>query len=128
MPTPTKPAHVPFYILISCIKIVIMKAILGDAEPIGMTTLKKMLELHCPDLEIAATCNNAFEAAQKIKDMQPNVVFLDVKMPGKSGLDLLEGLTEKNFEVVFVTAHYEYMLQALRFSATDYLLKPVDED
>jgi two-component system, LytTR family, response regulator len=105
-----------------------MKAILVDDEPIGMTTLKKMLELHCPDLEIAATCTNAFDAEQKIKDMQPNVVFLDVKMPGKSGLDLLEGLTEKNFEVVFVTAHYEYMLQALRFSATDYLLKPVDED
>jgi len=105
-----------------------MKAMLVDDEPTGLVTLKKMLELHCSELEIVATCSNAFEAEEKLPEVQPDVVFLDVKMPGKSGLELLADLVEQNFEVVFVTAHGEYMLQALRFSATDYLMKPVDED
>lgn len=105
-----------------------MKAILVDDEPIGISTLKKMLELHCPEIDIAATCSNAFDAAEKLKAFQPDVVFLDINMPGKSGLELLAERTEKPFEVVFVTAYSEYMLQALRFSATDYLMKPVDED
>jgi two-component system LytT family response regulator len=106
----------------------IMKAILVDDEPDGIRTLKKMLELHCPHVDIAATCSNALVAKQQIKEMHPDVIFLDIQMPGKSGLELLTELPSKNFEVIFVTAHNEYMLQALQYSAADYLLKPVDED
>ena len=105
-----------------------MKAILVDDEPDGIRTLKKMLELHCPNVEVAATCSNAIAAKHQIKELQPDVVFLDIQMPGKSGLDLLTELPAKNFEIIFVTAHNEYMLQALQYSAADYLLKPVDED
>lgn len=105
-----------------------MKAILVDDEPDGIRTLKKMLELHCPEVEIVATCNNAFSAKEKLEEIQPDVVFLDIQMPGKTGLDMLVELSVKNFEVIFVTAHNEYMLQALQYSAADYLLKPVDED
>ena len=105
-----------------------MRAILVDDEPDGIRTLKKMLELNCPEIEIAATCSNAITAKQKLQELQPDLVFLDVRMPGKSGLDMLGELSEKNFEVIFVTAHDEYMLQALQFSAVDYLMKPVDED
>jgi two-component system, LytTR family, response regulator len=105
-----------------------MKAILVDDEPDGIRTLKKMLEVHCPDVTIVATCSNATMAKQQIKELRPDVLFLDIQMPGKSGLDLLMEMYEKDFEVIFVTAHNEYMLQALQYSAADYLLKPVDED
>jgi two-component system LytT family response regulator len=105
-----------------------MKAIIVDDEPDGIRTLRKLLELNCPEVEIAATCSNAISAKLKLEEIKPDVVFLDVRMPGKSGLDMLAELTEKNFEVIFVTAHNEYLLQALQFSAIDYLMKPVDED
>ena len=105
-----------------------MKAILVDDEPDGIRTLKKLLELNCPEVEIAATCSSVASAKQKLEEIKPDVVFLDVRMPGKSGLDMLSELSEKNFEVIFVTAHNEYLLQALQFSAVDYLMKPVDED
>ena len=87
-----------------------------------------MLELHCPQVDVMSTCSNAIAAKQQIKELHPDVVFLDIQMPGKSGLELLSELPIKNFEVIFVTAHNEYILQALQYSAADYLLKPVDED
>jgi two-component system, LytTR family, response regulator len=105
-----------------------MKAILVDDEPDGIRTLKKMLETHCPNVSIVATCSNAIAAKQQLEALRPDVIFLDIQMPGKSGLELLMELPPKNYEVVFVTAHNEYMLQALQYSAADYLLKPVDED
>jgi two-component system LytT family response regulator len=105
-----------------------MLAILVDDEPDGIRALQKMLERHCPNMQVVATCSNASEAKQKIAQLSPDVVFLDIQMPGKSGLDLLTELHSKDFEVIFVTAHNEYMLQALQYSAADYLLKPVDED
>lgn len=105
-----------------------MKAILVDDEPDGIRTLKKMLETYCPNVNVAATCSNATMARQQLEETKPDVVFLDIQMPGKSGLELLTELPEKDFEVIFVTAHNEYMLQALQYSAADYLLKPVDED
>jgi two-component system, LytTR family, response regulator len=105
-----------------------MKAILVDDEPDGIRTLQKMLEKHCPHVTIAATCANATLAKQKLEEINPDVVFLDIQMPGKSGLEMLTELTDKDFEVIFVTAHNEYMLQALQYSAADYLLKPVYED
>ncbi|MEP6950007.1 MAG: response regulator [Ginsengibacter sp.] len=105
-----------------------MRAILIDDEPDGIRTLKKLLELNCPEVEIVATCFDAVAAKQKLETIQPDVIFLDIQMPGKSGLDLLAELSPTAFEVIFVTAHDEYMLQALQFSAVDYLMKPVDED
>ena len=105
-----------------------MKAILVDDEPDGIRTLQKMLSLHCPNIEVVATCSNATAAKQQIALLEPQVVFLDIQMPGKSGLELLVEMSDKDFEVIFVTAHNEYMLQALQYSAADYLLKPVDED
>jgi two-component system LytT family response regulator len=105
-----------------------MRAILVDDEPVGIRTLKKLLELNCPEVEIISTCTDAICAKQKFEEMHPDVVFLDIQMPGKSGLEILTEMTDKEFEVIFVTAHNEYILQALQFSAVDYLMKPVDED
>jgi two-component system LytT family response regulator len=105
-----------------------MKAIIVDDEPDGVRTLKKLLELNCPDVEIASTFSSAETAKSKLDELRPDLLFLDVRMPGKSGLDMLAEIGEHNFEVIFVTAHNEYLLQALQFSAVDYLMKPVDED
>jgi two-component system LytT family response regulator len=105
-----------------------LRVIVVDDEADGIATLSKMLRLNCPEAEIIATCNNAETAAQHIQALQPDVVFLDIQMPGKSGIEMLADMQERKFEIIFVTAHNEYMLQALQFSAADYLLKPVDED
>ena len=105
-----------------------MKAILVDDEIDGIKTLEKMLSTYCKQVKVVATCNNAVDAKQSIQQLQPDILFLDIQMPGKSGLDLLAELPERNFEVIFVTAYNNYLLQALQYSAADYLLKPVDED
>src|SRR5687768_14244311 len=104
-----------------------MNAILVDDEPDGIRVLQKMLERYCPQVQIIATCNSATKALNLLEYQETDIVFLDIRMPGMSGLDLLSQLAVKNFEVIFVTAHSEYMLQALQFSAADYLLKPVVE-
>src|SRR6267378_5635848 len=105
-----------------------MKAIIVDDEPDGISTLNKMLQLHCPQVQVAATCSNALIARQKIDELEPELVFLDIQMPGKSGLEMLTEIPKINFEIIFVTAHNNYTIQAFRYSAVDYLLKPVDED
>lgn len=105
-----------------------MQAIIVDDEPDGIGTLKRMLELNCKQVNVVAACMSASAAKQKIQELKPDVIFLDIQMPGQSGIELLTELPEKDFEVIFVTAHNEFMLQALQFSAADYLLKPVDED
>ncbi len=105
-----------------------MKAILVDDEMDGLRTLQRMLEKHCPQVQVAGTATNAAVAKERINGLQPDLVFLDIQMPGKSGLDLLSDLDTSSFEVIFVTAFNDYVLQALQFSAVDYLLKPVDED
>ena len=105
-----------------------MRAIIVDDEPDGIRTLKKLLELNCPEVEIIATCSDSISARQKLQSIHPDLVFLDIQMPGKSGFDMLSELSERDFEVIFVTAYNQYILQALQFSAVDYLMKPVDED
>lgn len=86
----------------------------------------KLLEMNCQEVKVLASCKDADDAMQKIKLLRPQLVFLDVAMPGKNGFDLLRELDVVHFETIFVTAHNSYMLQALRFSAVDYLLKPVE--
>lgn len=105
-----------------------MRAIIVDDEIDGIGTLNKLLELCCKQVSVVATCTNALTAKEKIEELKPDVIFLDIQMPGKSGLELLDELQNEEIEIVFVTAHNEFMLQALQFSAADYLLKPVDED
>jgi two-component system LytT family response regulator len=105
-----------------------MRAIIVDDEPDGIRTLKKLLELNCPEVEIIATCPDPTSAKRKLQDLHPDLAFLDIQMPGKSGFDLLSEIPEYDFEVIFVTAYNQYILQALQFSAVDYLMKPVDED
>lgn len=105
-----------------------IKTILVDDEPRGVSALQKLLEFNNPELEIMATCSSADEAKEKIAAHHPALVFLDIAMPEKTGFDLLNEINEINFEIIFVTAHNDFLLQAFRFSAVDYLLKPVEDN
>lgn len=105
-----------------------LKTILVDDEPRGLNSLKKLLQLNCPEVGVIATCGNAEEAMEAINSLSPELVFLDIAMPGKSGFDLLRSLPQINFEIIFVTAHNNYMVQAFQYSAIDYLLKPVEDE
>ncbi|MBP9196454.1 MAG: response regulator transcription factor [Saprospiraceae bacterium] len=105
-----------------------MKTIIIDDEIQGIAVLTKLLDLHCPMVQVVATCQSADEAKQMIHVHTPDLIFLDISMPGKSGIQMLKDLDEINFFIIFVTAFDQYMLQAIRLSALDYLLKPVHED
>src|SRR5690349_945508 len=104
-----------------------LRAILIDDEELSRNTLRLMLTNHCPDVEIIGECQNATEAQEKIATLNPDLCFLDISMPEKSGIDLLREIKEINFQVIFVTAHEKYAIQALQMAAVDYLLKPVSE-
>ena len=79
-------------------------------------------------MKVIAECTTAESAKDKIELLEPQLVFLDISLPDKTGFDLLGELDKVNFEIIFVTAHNEYTLQAFHYSAIDYLMKPIDED
>ena len=100
-----------------------MKAIIIDDERLARQELKNLLAAH-KEIEVVAECANAEEAKEKIAAISPDVIFLDIQMPGKTGLELLEEISALP-EVVFVTAYDEYAIRAFEINALDYLLKPV---
>ena len=105
-----------------------IKTLLVDDEPRGLTSLQKLLQMHCEEVEVIASCTSPDDAFQKITQLKPQLVFLDIAMPGKNGFELLRELPFIDFEVIFVTAHNSFMIQAFHFSAVDYLLKPVEDE
>lgn len=102
-----------------------MKTIIIDDETKNSIQLKKLLLALCPQVSVAGMATNAEEGKQLILETKPDLVFLDIQMPEKSGFDLLSDLGDYNFEVIFVTGFDQYALQAIKFSALDYLLKPI---
>lgn len=100
-----------------------MKAIIIDDERLARQELKNLLASH-KEIEVVAECSNADQAKEKIAEISPDVIFLDIQMPGKTGLELLEEISALP-EVVFVTAYDEYAIRAFEINALDYLLKPV---
>lgn len=103
-----------------------MKAIIIDDERLARLELRNLLSVH-KDIEIIAECNNAQSAKEKIAELNPDVIFLDMQMPGKTGLELIEEVSALP-DVVFVTAYDEYALKAFEVNAFDYLLKPVSPE
>jgi two-component system LytT family response regulator len=101
-----------------------MRAIIVDDEPPARRELRRLLA-DFPWIEIAGECGNIVEAAQKIEDLAPALLFLDIQMPGGSGFDLLTRL-EHLPQVIFTTAHDEHAVRAFEVNALDYLLKPID--
>ncbi|WP_028526008.1 LytR/AlgR family response regulator transcription factor [Runella limosa] len=102
-----------------------MKAILIDDEPHNLSNLRSLLATYCPSVEVCAVALNAEEGKKALSKHQPDLLFLDIQMPEQDGFELLRSLAECDFEVIFVTAYDQYAIQAMRFSAVDYLLKPV---
>jgi two-component system, LytTR family, response regulator len=106
-----------------------MRALIIDDEPHCINALQRDLQLFCPEVAVVATCNSGKEGIQAILKHTPELVFLDISMPLMSGFEMLEQLgTSANFTVIFTTAYDQFMLKALRVSAFDYLLKPVDPE
>ena len=103
-----------------------MKAILIDDERQSLSALHAKLKLVAEDIEVIAMFQNPNDVLHQLKGLQPDVVFLDIEMPTMNGFQLLEKLQPYNFAVVFVTAYNQYAIRALRASAVDYLLKPID--
>jgi two-component system LytT family response regulator len=103
-----------------------MNAIIIDDEKKAVENLQMLLQEFCPGVTVVATANSAKEGIEKIKKLMPDVVFLDVQMPHKSGFDLLAEITDRKFLVIFTTAYSEYAIQAFKVNAIDYLLKPID--
>lgn len=105
-----------------------LRTILIDDEPRGISSLQKLLQLNCPEVNVIDTSSNVDEAIEKIRSQKPDLIFLDISMPVKNGFDLLKELKDLSFEVIFVTAHNQFMIEAFHFSAIDYLLKPVEDE
>jgi two-component system LytT family response regulator len=101
-----------------------IKAIIVDDERLARNELKKLLEQH-PEIQVVDEASNVEEGVEKIDMVRPDLIFLDIQMPGKTGFDLLAEL-EKAPRVIFTTAYDEFALKAFEVNALDYLLKPID--
>jgi len=103
-----------------------IRSIIVDDEFKSRESLKILLEDYCEDISVDATCQNVAEALNAINDIKPDVVFLDIQLQRETGFDLLNKFKNFDFEVIFTTAYTEYAIKAFKFSAIDYLLKPID--
>ena len=103
-----------------------MKAIIIDDERLARQELKNLLAAH-KEVEIVAECADAAQAKEKINSLKPDIVFCDIHMPGKSGLELAQEISGA-IDVVFVTAHDEHAIKAFELQAFDYLLKPIQAE
>lgn len=103
-----------------------IKAILVDDELHGLETLSILLADYCPGVKVMEKCSSAKKALEAIAAIQPDLVFLDIEMPVMNGFELLEEFDQISFSVIFTTSYDQYAIKAIRFSALDYLLKPVD--
>jgi two-component system, LytTR family, response regulator len=104
-----------------------IKAMMVDDEQSSLDLLQWLTVQYCPDISSIKTARSVQEALPLIHSFKPDIVFLDIQMPHQSGFDLLTTIDNWNFEVIFTTAYNEFAIQAIRFSALDYLLKPIDE-
>jgi two-component system, LytTR family, response regulator len=105
-----------------------IKAIIIDDEHHSCDALKMLLNKYCPKVQVEAICSSGTEGIDKIKELNPELVFLDIEMPGMNGFQMLEQLPKINFEIIFTTSYDQYAITAFKFSAIDYLLKPVDRE
>lgn len=103
-----------------------LKTIIVDDENMAIQSLQLIMKDFCPDIEIVGTAKSPLEAIRLINLLNPDLVFLDIEMPNGTGFDVLEAVPDRKFDVVFVTAYNHYALKAIKFSAADYILKPVD--
>lgn len=105
-----------------------MRAIIVDDEVSNQENLHQLLKTYADDVDVVAVAGNVDDAAKVIKRHRPELIFLDIQLHGQSGFDLLKQLDKIDFSIIFVTAYDQYGIQAVKFAALDYLLKPIDID
>ena len=105
-----------------------IRTIIIEDEPVSRDMLMLMLQRHADDIEIVDCCSNPTDGIDSIASHQPDLIFLDIQMPKMNGFDMLRKVNPINFEVIFTTAFDQYAINAIRVSALDYLLKPVDDE
>ena len=103
-------------------------ALIIDDEQHCRSSLRKQLEWSCPEINIIGEAQDASSGYTQIKDLKPDLIFLDVEMPDQNGFDLLKRFEQYDFEVIFTTAYDSFALDAFRVNAVEYLLKPIEED
>jgi len=103
-----------------------IRAVLIDDEKAILESLSTLLIEHCPSVAVVGTARSLKEGVRLLQETRADLVFLDIEMPRGSGFDLLDRFPDRTFDVIFVTAHSHYAIKAFKFSAVDYILKPVD--
>ena len=105
-----------------------MNAVIVDDEATVRNTIKSLLNENFPDIKILATAGSIQEGYETIINNKPDLLFLDIELPDGTGFDLLKKFSQVPFKIIFVTGHHEYALDAIKVSALDYVLKPIDTD
>lgn len=105
-----------------------MKAIIVDDEKLAIENLLAILKLFKQDIEVIATAASAREAVEKVDQLKPDLLFLDVEMPNGNGFEVLKHTKSHDYQVIFITAYSHYAIKALRMNALDYITKPIDPD
>ncbi len=103
-----------------------MKAIIVDDEYHNIETLSRLLKGNCPEINVIGSAGNVSDAVFLVQEHQPDLVFLDIQLKKETSFDFLNKVANRSFEVIFVTAYHQYGIQAIKYAALDYLLKPVD--
>ncbi|MCX6233030.1 MAG: LytTR family DNA-binding domain-containing protein [Bacteroidetes bacterium] len=105
-----------------------IKAVIIDDEKKSRDALIGLIDRYCPEVFVLAQADGCMDGIEKVKLNKPDIVFLDIQMPDGSGFNFLEAFDEFNFEVIFATAHDQFAIKAIKYSALDYLLKPINPD
>src|SRR4051795_9182411 len=105
-----------------------IKAIIVDDEPYCCEVLDTLINRYCPQVKVCAICYSGREALKEIREQKPQLLFLDIEMPQMNGFELLQKIPHPDFDLIFTTSYDQYAIKAIRFSALDYLLKPIDRD
>src|SRR5215471_18363934 len=105
-----------------------IKTIIVDDELSGREMIELLLRPYHNEIHVVATCEDAASALSAIRSHHPDVVFLDVEMPGQNAFEMLRELKKISFDIIFITAHGHYAIHAIELSAFAYLLKPVDQE
>src|ERR1700750_3084664 len=105
-----------------------INAIIVDDEPYCCEALSILLGRYCPQVNVSRSYHSAIDALGAIREQKPQLLFLDIEMPRMNGFELLEKIKDLSFELIFTTSYDQYAIKAIRFSALDYLLKPLDCD
>ena len=106
----------------------LIKSLIIDDEKHCCESLQWQLKKYCPEVDVVAVCQSAETGIQKIEELKPQLIFLDVEMPGMNGFEMLAALPDISFDIIFATAFDKYAIRAIKFGALDYLVKPIDKD